>query len=645
MIMAKNVIADKSIAAIRALLIDTINKASSGHPGMALDAAPIMYALYHDHLKADPKHPDFFDRDRFILSAGHTSALLYSTLHVAGYAISMDDMKSFRQLGSLTPGHPEVGLTPGVDATSGPLGQGIAQAVGFALAEQSLRARYPGFIDHFTYCLCGDGCLMEGVSQEAISLAGHLKLNKLILIYDANEATLDGPTTDSFDEFVKLRFLASNWNVLEVKDGNNVDAISKAISKAKKSSGFPTLIIVNTRIGYGTEKEGSHTCHGSPLGKELGDKAKAFYGVDYPEFTVPAEVYDDFKPFASRGLAAYQAYQEKLNQLKQSDPEAYASFMECLNPKPIESVDVEIPEKMMSTRAASGKILNALHRQMPSIMGGSADVAGSTMTNIEGEGMYTPENGKSRDLHFGIREFAMAACCNGMALHGGVLPYCATFFVFSDYLKPALRMAALQHAHTLFILTHDSIAVGEDGPTHQPIDQYPMLRAIPNLRVYRPADFKEVIGSYLSAINDDEGPSALILSRQNLPQLEKTDVDLVDQGAYLVYGTPKTAKLALLATGSEVSSAIEVAKKLDGVCVFSLPCLERIDQSKADKLFVLPYEKRVSIEMGSTLGWAKYAKHNIGIDTFGASGKDKDVIKAFGFDVDSLKAKVEEFLK
>ena len=637
-----------SIAQIRALLIDAINQAKSGHPGMALDAAPIMYALYHDHLKADPAHPDYFDRDRFVLSAGHTSALLYSILHCAGYGISMDDMKSFRQLGSKTPGHPEVGVTPGVDATSGPLGQGIAQAIGFALAENIVRNSYPQgerLCNHYTYCLCGDGCLMEGVSQEAISLAGRLRLNKLVLIYDANLATLDGPTTDSFDENVKLRFLASNWNVLEVEDGNDVKAISKAIGKAKGSKTYPTLIIVHTKIGYGTAKEGDHSCHGSPLGKELGDQAKAFYGVDLPEFTVTKEVYDDFKQsFGARGAQAYEDYQQALKEYATVHPAEYEAFEKALKGEAADLVPSSLTlEGAKSTRAVSGEILKALHQRVPYIVGGSADVAGSTMTNIPGEHPYDEEHRTSRDLHFGIREFAMAAAVNGMNLHGGLLPYCAAFLVFADYLKPALRMAALEEIPSLFIFTHDSIAVGEDGPTHQPIDQLPMLRSIPGLRVYRPADVKETLGAYKSALSYRNGPSALILSRQNLPQLEPTSLEGVAQGAYLVHGDPRKAKLAVLASGSEVSLAIEAAKAMkQPVAVYSLPCLELVQD--IDQVVALPYEKRVSVEMGSTFGWAKYAKHNIGIDRFGASGKDKDVLAAYGFTADALKEKLEALL-
>ena len=644
--------AQRSIAAIRALLIDAINGAKSGHPGMALDVAPALYALYHDHLKADPEHPDWFDRDRFVLSSGHNSALLYSVLHYAGYGISLDDMKAFRKLGSKTPGHPEVGVTPGVDATSGPLGQGVAQAVGFALAEQSIRDSYPEserICDHYTYCLCGDGCLMEGVTQEAISLAGHLRLNKLILIYDANGATLDGPTSDSFDENVELRFRACNWDVIQVEDGNDRELISKAIKKAKKNKCFPTLIILHTKIGYGTVKEGSHSCHGSPLGKEDGDKAKAFYGASLKEWAVDPSVYEDFKQsFGARGKAAYEESKRKTDEYSVIHPQEYETLQKAIN-RDLRGVipdSYNFLDKPASTRAQSGEILKVLHLNGGlMMMGGSADVAGSVQTNIPDMPPYGVKNRKSHDIHFGIREFAMASCVNGMALHGGLIPYCAAFMVFADYLKPAMRMAAIEKIPSLFLFSHDSIAVGEDGPTHQPIDQLPMMRAIPGLRVYRPADGKEVLGCYRSALAYKDGPSAIILSRQNLPQLKTTDVAKVEEGAYCVYGDPSKCRGVVLASGSEVSLAIEAAKLMrKHICVYSVPCLELLEGKNLNSLFVKHYEHRVSLEMSSTMGWAKYAKYNIGIDSFGASGKAGDVMAKFGFTPEAIAEKLGEFL-
>ena len=639
--------AETSIANLRGLIIDATNNAKSGHPGMALDAAPALYALYHDHLMGDPRNPHWYNRDRFVLSSGHNSALLYSMLHICGYPLGMDDMKKFRQYRSLTPGHPEVVFTPGVDATSGPLGQGIAQAVGFAIAEDIVRNSYPDgemLCNHRTYCFCGDGCLMEGVAQEAISLAGHLRLNKLILIYDENGVTLDGPTADSFDENVKLRFMACNWDVIEVEDGNDYAAVSKAIGKAKKSVAFPTLIIIHTKIGYGTEKEGSSSCHGSPLGKEIGDKAKANYGLSSEEFHIDQSVYDDMAAsFASRGGAAYEDTQRLWKEYEILHPEAYATFRKaCLR-----DVGGAIPESMdfgdkdISTRAASGKILNLLTKNIPFMVGGSADVASSVMTKLEGVPQYGKDCHTSHDIHFGIREFGMASCMNAMSLHGGLIPYCGSFMVFVDYFKAAIRMGAIEKTPSLYLLSHDSIAVGEDGPTHQPIEQLAMLRSIPSVRIYRPADAKETLGAYRSALAFHQGPSILILSRQNLPQLEQTEPSKVEEGAYLIHGDPKKAKLAILASGSEVSLALEAAKLLKKeVAIYSVPCLELLQGKDLDKVFALPYEKRVSLEMATTFGWAKYAKHNIGIDEFGASAPAKDVIKAYGFTPEAIAEKL-----
>ena len=483
------------IGALRSLVIDMTNKAKSGHPGMALDIAPAVYALFHDHLISDPRHPNWENRDRFVLSSGHNSAILYSILHLSGYNLSMDDLKSFRQLGSKTPGHPEVGVTEGVDASGGPLGQGIAQAVGMAMAEKTLRAQYPGsesFFSHYTYCLCGDGCLEEGVSQEAISLAGLNRLEKLILIYDQNGATLDGPTSDSLTENVRLRFLASEWNVIEVENGEDYAAVSRAIGKAKKSKTYPTLIIVKTKIGYGSKKEGSHTCHGSPLGEEDGAFAKANYKYDYPAFTVPKDVYVEMTcTFGMRGERAYLAAQEAKKAYGVEHPELLKRFEDGFA-RNYGDYEIAWPEfevgKAEATRTASGKCLNALHDALPFTFGGAADVASSTMTAIKGEPRFGFEHPEGRDVHWGIREFAMTAACNGIALHGGLLPYCSAFFVFSDYMKPAIRLAALQNLQSMYLLTHDSIAVGEDGPTHQPIEQFTMLRSIPNLDLYRTCD-------------------------------------------------------------------------------------------------------------------------------------------------------------
>ena len=643
------------IGAMRSLVIDMTNNAKSGHPGMALDVAPAVYALFHDHLVSDPRHPNWENRDRFVLSSGHNSALLYAILHLSGYALTMDDLKAFRQLGSKTPGHPEVGVTEGVDASGGPLGQGIAQAVGMAMAEKALRAQYPGtesFFGHYTYCLCGDGCLEEGISQEAISLAGKNRLNRLILIYDANGATLDGPTSDSLGENVKLRFLASEWDVIEVEDGNDYKAVSKAIGKAKKGAHYPTLIILHTRIGFGSPKEGSHKTHGSPLGEEDGAFAKANYKYDYPAFTVPKDVYVEMTAeFGMRGERAYLAAMEAKKAFGADHPDVLKRFEDGFA-RNYEDYPIAWPsfDKPEATRVSSGRVLQAIHDALPFTFGGSADVAGSTNTNLKNEPIWNLEHPEGRDVHWGIREFAMTAAVNGIILHGGLLPYCSTFFVFSDYMKPAIRLASLQELPAIYILTHDSLAVGEDGPTHQPIEQFAMLRSIPNCDLYRPADGKETIAAYQHALSKKNGPTALVLSRQNLPQLEHSSIEGALKGGYVIYDDPK-ATFLLLATGSEVSASIEIAKKLAEkkihVSVISLPCIEaflREDQKYIDSVLSLPREKRISIEMASTFGWGDLSAYHLGVDSFGASGKSGAVLERFGFDEASLFASVEKIV-
>ena len=637
-----------AIATIRSLCIDTINKANSGHPGMALGSAPALYTLFTKHLVACPLESKWFNRDRFVLSSGHASALLYSVLHLCGYKVSMDDLKQFRQIDSLTPGHPEYGWTDGVDATSGPLGQGISQAVGMAMAEQMVNKLYTfgdDVCNHFTYALCGDGCLQEGISQEAISLAGHLKLNKLILLYDANQVTLDGALDLSFSEQVKNRFLASEWDVIEVADGNDIDAIDAAISKAKKSKDKPTMIMIHTIIGFGSAKQGTNKVHGNPLGLEDGKAAKLSYGFDHDDFYVPQEVYDLFKTtFGARGEKALKAYNERLSKLAEDKKtkDEYNRFVS------LNGVDVNkyLPKaypnfkegSSKSTRVASGQALNFLMLSLPNLFGGSADVAGSVMTKLDNGANFDATNRSGHNINWGIREFAMASAQNGMLLHGGVRSYVGAFFVFSDYMKPAIRMAALSHVPGIYLLSHDSIAVGEDGPTHQPIEQAAMLRSIPNVDLIRPCDERETYGAWFAALESKNRPTAIILSRQNLPLLPGSDGDKLKLGAYVVSKEQKTAQFVLIATGSEVSLAVSAQKLLlekgIDVRVVSMPCwsyFEKQDDSYKASVINLPREKCVSIEMLSTFGWAKYAGLNIGLDTFGASAPAKDVIKKFNF--------------
>lgn len=650
-----------AVATIRSLCIDEINKAKSGHPGMALGSAPILYTLFTRHLVADPAHPEWINRDRFVLSAGHASALLYVILHLSGYEVSLADIKAFRQLDSLTPGHPEYHWTPGVDATSGPLGQGISQAVGMAMAEASLAANYNDgkkLVNHYTYVLCGDGCLQEGISQEAISLAGHQKLNKLILFYDANQVTLDGALDLSFSEQVKARFIASEWNVLEIEDGQDVDAIDKAIAEAKKSKDKPTMIMVHTIIGYGSAKQGTSKVHGSPLGEEDGKHAKVdVYGFDHEDFFVPDEVRQLFKEtFLARGEKAYAEYEEVLKEYNKKYPEDLNRFEE------LETLSVEkylpkvfpdfVPGSSTSTRVASGKALNAFMLNIPNLIGGSADVAGSVMTKLDGGVDFTPEHREGHNVNWGIREFAMASAQNGMLLHGGLRTYVGCFCVFSDYLKPAIRMAALSHLPAIYLFSHDSIAVGEDGPTHQPIEQLAMLRSIPNVRVIRPCDERETYAAWAEALRSTKTPTALILSRQNLPLLEGSSAEGLAKGAYIVSKEAKKAVIDLIATGSEVSLAVEAQKMLlekgIDVRVISMPSWELFqeqEQAYQDSVLDQPWDRRVSVEMLSTFGWDRFAKHHMGIDTFGTSAPAKDAIKKFDFTPERLVKIVENIVK
>ena len=638
---------DLSVATIRSLCIDEINKANSGHPGMALGSAPILYTLFTRHLVADPKDPEWFNRDRFVLSAGHASALLYAMLHLSGYEVSLDDLKSFRQLGSLTPGHPEYRWTKGVDATSGPLGQGIAQAVGMAMAEESIRANYPDgnkIMNHYTYALCGDGCLQEGISQEAISLAGHQKLNKLILFYDANQVTLDGALDLSFSEQVKARFVASEWNVLEVADGNDIEAIDKAIVEAKKSQDKPTMILIHTVIGFGSAKQGTSKVHGSPLGAEDGKHAKVeVYGFDHEDFFIPEEVKEQFQnTFMARGQKAHEDYKKALEAYGEKHPTDLKRFLALINLSVEDYLPRTFPEfaegSSTSTRVASGKALNAYMLNLPNLIGGSADVAGSVMTKLDGGVNFEPGHREGHNINWGIREFAMASAQNGMLLHGGLRTYVGCFAVFADYMKAAIRMAALSHLPAIYLFSHDSIAVGEDGPTHQPIEQLAMLRSIPNMRVIRPCDERETYAAWAEALKSTRTPTALILSRQNLPLLKGSSAEGLAKGAYIVSKEEKKAVLELIATGSEVSLAVEAQKLLKeegiDVRVISMPSWELFEaqeQSYKDSILSLPWEKRVSVEMLSTFGWDRYAKHHMGLDSFGASAPAKDVIAKFEF--------------
>jgi len=646
-----------SVAAIRSMCIDLINEANSGHPGMSLSSAPIMYELYKDFMVTSPDHPNWINRDRFILSSGHASVLLYVMLHLCGYKITMKDLHQDRQLGSKCPGHPEIGVTPGVDGNTGPLGAGIAEAVGIAMAEQMLNKKYGSKVyDHYTYCLCGDGCLEEGISEEAIQYAGFQKLNKLILFYDKNNVTLDGPLAQSQNMCMKKRFEASGWNVVECKDGNNIKLVKKSIELAKKlaaKKGMPSVVIFETIIGFGSKNQGTSKVHGAPLGAEDGEFAKKSYGFDYPKFTIPKEVYEKFeKDFIERNRINYNAYVEGLSTVDPKiveEVETLAtnnvkSFLEKKHPAMTEKASE-------STRVASGRVLNIFQKQLPNLYGGTADVAGSVMTKIDGGVNFEAEHREGHNINWGVREFVMATASNGMLLHGGIRSYCGCFLIFSDYCKNAIRMAAMMNVPQIFLFSHDSIAVGEDGPSHEPIEQIAGLRATPNLNVFRPCDSKETYACWRLALESTKTPSALILSRQNLPLLESSsNYADVKKGAYIVKNSKKVnPDLTLIACGSEVSLALEVAALLKkDVRVVSMPCQELFDkQSEEYKEFVLGknYEKRVSLEIQSTYGWGKYAKYNIGIDSFGASGKPADLIKHFKFTKEDIAEKIQNLLK
>ncbi len=639
------------VASIRATCIDIINKSKSGHPGACLGIAPIIYELYKDFVVANPFQPNWINRDRVVLSAGHASALLYTILHLCSYDISIDDLQEFRQFGSKTPGHPEVNVTPGVDAGSGPLGQGIAQAVGMAMAETMLSAQYGSKLyNHYTYCICGDGCLEEGISQEAISFAGLQRLNKLILIYDSNDVTLDGALKNSSDDDVITRFLSAHWNVIYVKDGNNLKKIKRAISNAQLSIDKPTLVMVKTIIGYGSKNQGTNKVHGSPLGEEDGLNAKLSYGYTYPPFEIPQEVYDHLKDtFLKRGELAYQKYQNVISKLQENDPYLYTKIMELstnnvrdyLNEKHLAMDELDSE----STRNTSLRVLNYYHELLSNFVGGSADVASSVMTKLANGTTYSYKNRKGTNINWGIREFFMCSAANGILLHGGLRTYVGSFLVFSDYSKAAIRMAALQQLPSIYLFSHDSLAVGEDGPTHQPVEQLAALRAIPNLNVFRPCDAKETYASYRLALESNKTPSAIILTRQNLPLLKNSsNYDLVKKGGYIISKERGNyPEFTIIASGSEVSLALDVKKYLYSlgldIRVVSMPCVELFEaQDNAYQTSVLgkDYAHRISIEMGSTLGWHKFAKFSIGVDKFGASGKANDVIKNFGFTKESI---------
>ena len=651
-----------AVDTIRTMSVDAIQAANSGHPGLPIGAAPMAYVLWSKYLKVNPKQSKWVDRDRFVLSGGHGSALLYSLLHLSGYQVSIEDVKNFRQFNSKTPGHPEFRHTDGVEATTGPLGQGFANGVGMAMAEAHLAATYnrPGFpiVDHHTYVMCGDGDLMEGISYEATSLAGTLKLNKLIVLYDSNDITLDGELSKSFNESVKDRFIAQGWNYIRVEDGNDLDEIAEAIEEAQGETEKPTLIEVKTIIGYGAPNQGTSKIHGTPLGEEGIKIMKQNYSWEYAKFEVPEEVAHRFeKLLIQTGENDYQEWQELFEAYRKEYPELAKQFEDAFSGK----VEVDWKEILpkyefgssaKASRVTSQEVIQELGKHIPSFWGGSADLSSSNNTMNKADTDFSAGNYVGRNIWFGVREFSMGAALNGILLHGGTRGYIGTFFVFADYVKPAMRVAALSKLPTIYVYTHDSIAVGEDGPTHEPIEQLAAFRATPNTNVFRPADGNEVAAAWKTALEDTTRPSLLVLSRQNLPVLEHS-LELafngVDKGAYVV--SPQEGEVPegiLIATGSEVSLAVEAQKVLretgHDVSVVSMPAMNRFEeQSKEYQESVLPssVRKRVAIEMGASLGWHRYVGFDgelVTIDKFGASGNGNTVMKEYGFTVENVVA-------
>ena len=655
----------KSVNAIKVLGVDAINKAKSGHPGVVMGAAPMAYSLFTKHLRVNPKKTDWINRDRFVLSAGHGSMLLYSLLHLSGFEdVSLEEVKNFRQWGSKTPGHPEFGHTKGIDATTGPLGQGISTAVGMALAERYLAAKYnkEGYdlFDHYTYVICGDGDIMEGVASEASSFAAVQKLNKLVVLYDSNDICLDGETKDAFSENVRARYEAYGWNTHLVKDGANVEAISAAIEEAKKSD-KPTLIEVKTVIGAGSpNRQGTNGVHGAPLGDEETALFRKEIGWENEPFDIPADVYADFKAnVADRGENEYDKWDKLYADYKVKFPELAKELEEALTREDIkhlskESFSFKNVGEAQATRNSSQDAINSVAAVLPTFFGGSADLSHSNMTFIKGDGLQDDEHRTERNVQFGVREFAMATVLNGLTLHGGVRVFGGTFFVFSDYLKAALRLSALQNLPVTYVFTHDSIAVGEDGPTHEPIEHLASLRTIPNTYVFRPADATEAQAAWYLSQKTNDKPTSIVLTRQNLPILKNSSFEKVAKGAYVVHETAADFDTILIATGSEVALALDVARELekDGskVRVVSMPSVELFEeQSKEYKEELLPLNvrRRVSLEMGNSALWYKYVGLDglaIGIDKFGASAPANKVIEEYGFTVEAVVEKIKNEL-
>lgn len=651
-----------SVATIRSLCVDSVENAKNGHMGMPLGSAPMAYVLFKELMNYNPKNPSWDNRDRFVLTSGHGSILLYAMLHLSGYELPLDELKAFRKLHSMTPGHPEVYETPGVEATTGPLGQGISMTVGLAIAEAHLAARYnrEGFpiVDHFTYTICGDGDLQEGVAQEAATIAGNLGLGKLIVLYDSNDITSDGPLTLSNTENTKQKFEAMNWQVLKVADGNNLAEIRAAIKEAQLESTKPTLIEVKNIIGFGSPSlQGTEKIHSNPVGEVEAIAIKKKIGWQYTEpFYIPTEVKENFSDRLSLGVTKEQEWEQLFTAYKAKYPELAKEYQQAVSNEFTVSAASLVPfeEEQMATRTASGKMLNRLYQDFPNLVGGSADLASSNKTTIEGQPFMAHGEWVGPNIHFGVREFAMASIENGLALHGGLKAYCGTFLIFSDYMRSAIRHAALMGIPVTFIMTHDSLHVGQDGPTHQPVEHLISLRAMPNITVIRPADANETIGAWKLAIEAKKHPHVITLGRHDIPVYPQATIENVAKGAYVISKAKQAAEGLIIATGSEVCMAIEAQEKLavtgKFVDVISMPSWELFEEQPNDyKEAILPpsMTKRLSVELGSTVGWEKYVGPegaSLGIDQFGASGPAMDLLADRGFTVERIVDLMEELL-
>ncbi len=649
-------VATKTVDTLRIISAEAIQRANSGHPGICMGAAPIGYEVFADFMNFSYKNPKWDNRDRFVLSAGHGSMLLYSLLHLFGFDVTKEDLMNFRQLGSKTPGHPEYGVTDGVEVSTGPLGQGIANAVGFAVAEAHLaaifnRPDYP-VVDHFTYVLCGDGCLEEGMGYEACSFAGTQKLGKLILLYDKNDITIEGKISSSFTEDPATRFAAQGWQVIRVNDANNLSMLKAALNRAKSDLTRPSVIICRSVIGYGCPLADSADIHGAPMGNDNLEKTKNFFNWTEQPFCVPMDVKEHCMRIAQDKLEAEKSWNELFAKYTAEYPdlaEKYRKFMEGCDPDFGSMPELFKFDKPEATRASGGKILNKISSVMPNLMSGSADLSPSTKTELKGKGYFSPDNREGSNIHFGIREHAMAAICNGIQLHGGLRIACSTFFSFSDYMKGGIRMSALMNIPVIYVMTHDSIGVGEDGPTHQPVEQLITLRSIPNIKVFRPCDGKETAAAYMSAFTGTS-PTVLVLSRQNLPQYDGTGLRAMT-GGYILADCEGTPDVLLIATGSEVELCMQAKQTLESENiksrVVSMPCIEEFEKQTAEyKEHVLPssIKARVCVEAASHYSWYKYCGdcgEVIAMKTFGVSGPAEKLFPHFGFTKENVVEKAK----